>query len=272
MAWELRSGRRVYYRSRRKGKRVLRDYFGGDAARLAAALDDNKRRHKKQGHDTVGSLHRQWDQTCERLDRLCDGTLLLLRAVRVMADGHLVVEGDRIVSTTPDELNEHLRDLVARAETGDKAVLPQVKQMIQVHPQIVDHFGDIAKVAADLWLSLYAGNNVLLAEATREKMVAWRGLLSGTNPSPLEILMIEQITVCWLQSHYAEAMYAQALEAKAGPAIVRELRPHQEEGQRNLIQSIKHLAELLDVLPMTPPGTLQLHVPDCGRTIAEDGS
>ena len=174
MAWELRNGNRLYYRSRRKGKKVLRDYYSGDAARLAAALDDNKRQQKQRDHDTVGSLHRRWDQTCERLDRLCEGTLLLLRAVRLIADAGLVVEGDLAVSIAPDKLIEQLRDLVARAETGDPTVLPQVKQMIHDHPQIVDHFGDIAKVSADLWLSLYAGTNALVAEATREKKLAWR--------------------------------------------------------------------------------------------------
>ena len=40
MAWEIRTGRRVYYRSRRVGRRVVRDYFGGGPeAHLAAGLD-----------------------------------------------------------------------------------------------------------------------------------------------------------------------------------------------------------------------------------------
>ena len=43
MAWEKRNGRPVYYRSRREGPRVVRDYFSGPEARLAAALDEHRR-------------------------------------------------------------------------------------------------------------------------------------------------------------------------------------------------------------------------------------
>ncbi len=50
----------MYYRSRRKGKKVTREYFGnGDAARLAAALDDRKRQRKQEEIAAVQALRRR---------------------------------------------------------------------------------------------------------------------------------------------------------------------------------------------------------------------
>src|SRR5437870_2666981 len=46
------------------------------------------------------------------------------------------------------------------------------------HPQLTNHFGDVAKVAVECWLSLYANNNALLAEATRRKMLVWRASIA----------------------------------------------------------------------------------------------
>ena len=39
MAWELHNGKPVYYRSRRKGKKVTREYYGsGDLATTGLSL------------------------------------------------------------------------------------------------------------------------------------------------------------------------------------------------------------------------------------------
>ena len=54
MAWEIRKNLRVYYRSRREGHQVHREYFSGLDAELAAALDA-KRRCDRQAE-------RNWDR------------------------------------------------------------------------------------------------------------------------------------------------------------------------------------------------------------------
>jgi hypothetical protein len=68
MAWDSNG---MYYRSRRKGKKVTREYFGnGEAARLAAALDDRKRRRNLEQIAAVKALRRRWDEVNKPLELL----------------------------------------------------------------------------------------------------------------------------------------------------------------------------------------------------------
>ena len=262
MAWEIRNGKRMYYRSRRKGKKVTREYFGaGDAARLAAALDACKRRKKRHEDVTVDAIRRQWAAAARTLDHLIASTCLLIHAA-FLAAGHdrIRAEGDCAV-IRPDPLIDELQDLVARADAGDADALPRIKQLLDEHAQFTDHFGDVAKVAVECWLALYAANNAVLAEATRRKMVTWRASIADPNPSPLEALLIEQIMVCWMQSHYAEVMYAQAIETRASGPVLAEMAGQEEAGQRRLATSLQQLAELRKLLPDSESGTVKLHRP-----------
>ena len=164
----------------------------------------------------------------------------------------------------PDPLIDELQDLVARADAGDATALPRIKQLLDEQRPLTDHFGDVAKVAAESWLTLYAGNNAVLTEATRRKMLLWRSSIAGPNPTPLEALMVEQIVVCWLQSHYAEAMYAQAMETKANGPILREMASQQDAGQQRMAASLQQLAELRRLLLEPALETVKLHCPPLG--------
>jgi hypothetical protein len=66
---------------------------------------------------------------------------------------------------------DQLRQLVQRADPGDKGALAEVRRLMDEQLPMVDHFGNLAKVAAELWLSLLSGGNTLVAEATRRRMV-----------------------------------------------------------------------------------------------------
>ena len=49
MAWEVRDGRRYYYRGTRREGRTVKQYIGrGPAAELAARLDARARREREQ--------------------------------------------------------------------------------------------------------------------------------------------------------------------------------------------------------------------------------
>jgi hypothetical protein len=268
MAWDKRNG--MYYRSHRKGKKVTREYFGnGKAAGLAAALDDRKRRRKQEQVAAVKEVRQRWNEANKPLERLRDGTRLLLRAVRLAAMNH---RGDPVMDEKSDDVIKELRELIVLGETGDSGVLPRVQHLLDQHAEIADHFGDAAKVATELWLALYVGGNAVMAEATRRKMVSLRASIAGPVPSPLETVMVEHVLVCWLQTHATEAMHAQAHQEKASDAVLRERQRQTKESQQLYAASLKQLAELRRLLPQRDSDRLGMRFPVVSDAPADDGA
>jgi hypothetical protein len=89
MAWSKRGSTSVYYRSARAEGRVRRHYFGsGLEARLAAALDDHRRKEREAGRlalRAVAQRQRAVDVPVRAFARLTD---LLAGAVLVLAGYH----------------------------------------------------------------------------------------------------------------------------------------------------------------------------------------
>jgi hypothetical protein len=68
-----------------------------------------------------------------------------------------------------------------------------------------------------------------------------RTQLAGPSPTPLERLLVEVIISNWLQTHFADAAYAQA-GTQTTPAALRELQKRQDSSQRRHMAAIKQLA------------------------------
>jgi hypothetical protein len=70
--------------------------------------------------------------------------------------------------------------------------------------------------------------------------------LGLAEASPLEQLLIERITACWLQTQHAEAAFIQ-MEGTNGTAPARLLK-RQDKAQRHLLAAIKQLALIRKLL------------------------
>jgi hypothetical protein len=247
MAWDKTNG--MYYRSHREGKRVTREYFGkGEEARLAAALDDRKRRRTQAEIAEAKAIRHTWESADRSLAQRRLDAHLLLRGVRLIARWRRRGDGGPTVDAASDNVMTELRELIEIGESGDKGVLSRVRHLLDRHEEITDHFGDAAKVATELWLKLYVGDNPVMAESTRRKLVLLRASIAGPVPTPLETLMVEQILIAWLQTHATEALHAQACLEKASDAVVRERQRQTEASRRLYAVSIKQLAELRKLL------------------------
>jgi hypothetical protein len=251
MGWDTRSGN--YYRRHREGNKTIREsYEKGDAARLAAAIDAHKCR-KEPKDPAVAALERVWTEACEPLIRLRHGTRSIVQALRVAAGQPGGLGGNSLMNTEDDAVVNELLDVLHNPGADEQSAWPRVQRLLKDRPEIVDHFGDIAKVAAENWLSLYARTSMLMKETTRLKMEAWKATLAGPHPSPLEVLLIEEAMVCWLQTHYFAVMYAQALQARASEAIVDEICRRQDASRKSLAETLCHLAELRRMLAISDP-------------------
>ena len=117
-------------------------------------------------------------------------------------------------TTKADEIavpttTEGLRELLKRAEKGDKTILPVLSKLLQ-NPAYVEMFGgNLASNVESSFVTAMCGKNLAPQEAIYAKMQALREELLGTGPTPLERLLVERIVACWLQVQDAEIRYAQ---------------------------------------------------------------
>ena len=154
---------------------------------------------------------------------------------------------------------ERLAELVQRAQQGDLTALPLLREALEGDPSLWQEYGDLAAQAQEAWLQLLAGTDYLLAESVRLKLAALRQELGAEGASPLEKLLIERVVACWLQTHYADALYAQAKGPQSTASVRQELMKRQESSQRRYLAAIKQLALVRKLLrPALPPLQLAL--------------
>src|SRR5262249_35937504 len=102
-----------------------------------------------------------------------------------------------------------LESLVQRAQQGDEGALPELRQVLDAHPEFWQRCGDLALQAQAAWLQLICGKDLLPRESLQRKLDQLKADLAGTDPSPLERLLVERASATWLQLQNADAVYAQ---------------------------------------------------------------
>src|SRR5205823_2992827 len=110
--------------------------------------------------------------------------------------------------------------------------------------------GDMAGFARDAWTDLTAGENQVVNEALRRKVEQLRQELLGDSPTPLEKLLVERVTVCWLQVYYLDAIYARQTKQNGGMSWVADLghQRRQDRAHRRYLTSLRTLAQVKRLL------------------------
>jgi hypothetical protein len=85
--------------------------------------------------------------------------------------------------------NPRLRELLGRAEQGDRTVLPALRRLLDAMPALGRHAGDVARVAEAAWVDLIAGNSLLARESLTRSVAALKAELTGLAAPPLERLL-----------------------------------------------------------------------------------
>ena len=86
MAWEQRGEHRYYYRSVRRGGRVVKEYVGtGPLAEAMAQLDEEDRRRRKEEAEEWTEEARCMDELEAPIEELCEAAETLAKAVLVAA-------------------------------------------------------------------------------------------------------------------------------------------------------------------------------------------
>ena len=151
---------------------------------------------------------------------------------------------------SPSELakdDKKLRDLIDRAQDGDKEVLSVPRKVLDEAPRVA-RIIDLAKNVERSIIEKMSGDDVFTQEAIPRNLKAMKREIAGENPSPLERLLAEQITVCWLELQYFQAIYTQNL----GKLTITQSDYHQrriDKAHRRYLSSIKALAQIRKMGP-----------------------
>jgi hypothetical protein len=128
--------------------------------------------------------------------------------------------------------------------------------MLDQHPEIWRHIGDLAVQVEIAWVDLICGKDDGMKECVLRKVRELKAELGGPSPSPLERLLAERVTACWLQLHQADAAAAQAKGQSlkhAEFALKRQDRAHQR-----YVTAIGALATFKKLMPISATSPVPL--------------
>ena len=140
-----------------------------------------------------------------------------------------------------------LRKLLERADSGDESAVPEIRGLLDGMPELVQPFGgDLAQNAERALVRAISGKRICEREAIHKKMSQLCLELGGSNPSPLERLLVERIVLCWLHAYHADCKCAGAkgITLEHGDYLQRQ----QDGAQRRFLAAIKCLATVRRLL------------------------
>jgi hypothetical protein len=143
----------------------------------------------------------------------------------------------------PSSPEPEVQAILDRAARGDAAVLPAVRGLIRDR-RFLDALGDVADVARERLVKLVAGDDVAVAEATRQKLAeVTTGLVADAGPRPTfaEGLAAGRAAHAWLTVHVIEAM---AAKYPAGSPEAVAVEKHLGQAERRYQAALKALAVL----------------------------
>jgi hypothetical protein len=173
----------------------------------------------------------------------------------IEAHGGDIVTPNEYRETDLQRAQDELAQLLKRAEQGDLAVLPELREALDADANLWKHYGDLAVQAEASLILLAAGKNLLLAESLQRKLKALKDELGGESPSPLDRLLVERVVTTWLQTAYFDGLLAQARGASEAQAKM--LQRQQDAAHRRHFTAVKTLATVRKLLKPSP-STLEL--------------
>jgi hypothetical protein len=149
----------------------------------------------------------------------------------------------------PGRTVEELRGLLGKAEKGDKDAVPEIRQILDEHPDLAWQFVDVAHIAEDALIEEMTGEEDLaVKEIMRCQLKAMREEIAGENPSPLERLLAERVVATWLQIQLFEGLYASVMSKSMTIAQGSYHQKRLDQTYRRHLSAIRALAQMRKLL------------------------
>jgi hypothetical protein len=154
------------------------------------------------------------------------------------------------------------KELVARANKGDREALALLRQFLDANPHIWQRAGNLTAIAERAWIDLIAKENQLVAESAQRCLVELKTDLKGPHPTPMESLLVDSVGVTWLAIQHAEIHAASPPSGSLGQAAFRLKRA--ESAQKRHLNAVKTLATLRSLMPagLVPSKPVKLFDPE----------
>jgi hypothetical protein len=146
---------------------------------------------------------------------------------------------------------EKLHDLLRLAEKGEEDAVPEIRQILNEHPDLAWRFVDVAHIAEDALIEEMTEEQDLAAkELIRCQLEAIREEVAGKNSSALERLLSERVVLTWLEVQFFEALYAKNMRK----LTIAQAEHHQKRLDRahgRHLSAIRALAQIRKLLKGT---------------------
>ena len=138
--------------------------------------------------------------------------------------------------------DDKLTEVLQKASSGDQSVLPELRRLLDLGPEIPQLFGDLGRLATTAWIDLATGDNLLRREALTRQVAVLEREIAGPSPSVLERLLAERIVVCWLELNYLELALTSKGERPLRQAEYYDRR--KDRAHRRYLSAIRSLATI----------------------------
>ena len=135
-----------------------------------------------------------------------------------------------------------LQEILLRARRGEREVLPQLRKILDEDPSIWRQLGDLGRSTQQAWLQRITESDLRLRECIYRRAEEMKAELAGSEPTPLEKLLVERIVTLWLQIQAADI--DAAASGGDGFRMSRLRLQRQESGQRRFDHAVKTLAQV----------------------------
>lgn len=144
------------------------------------------------------------------------------------------------------QARQALEQLVARAQKGDRTVLPELRRVLDEDRSLWEHYGNLALQAEAGLVKLAAGNDLLLAESLMRKQAALKVDLAGGDTDPVVKALAERAAICSLQAAYFDGLMNRCQGGNV--SMLEPLRKQLDSANKRFLHAIKMLATVKKLL------------------------
>jgi len=134
--------------------------------------------------------------------------------------------------------------LIARANDGDAQAMKELRPMIHDDPGFFNIFGDLAEGVRQQLVARMTGDGkaMLTKDRLYVRLRKMKADLSGSAPTPLEVLLVERILTCYLEVNWYDFLYTSRRECTLQQGDYYQRR--QDRAHKRYLSAVKALAQV----------------------------